>query len=366
MPSQSFSLMILTGFLSVGFPLTLAAAPVQAETFNLSVDQAGNRLSPGDKVRLTVVGFPELSGEQVVLNDGTIQMPMAGDISLEGLSPVEAKDRITEAIKPYVRRPQVSLALLNRRTPRISITGEVNRPGPRQLNKSNPAQINEFTQAGPAEFPTVSSSLLLAGGVTPNADLRNVIIRREGHSNASSPQPMASSTLPQSSNASPSSDIPKQEIKVNLWNAIRTGSLGDDPQVYDGDEIVVPAAQLAGPEQRALLASTVAPDKINIQVAGQVKSPGALTLAPNSDVTTAIAAAGGPTDKANTSAVSLMRMSADGKVDRQTFAFGQTSRPLMNGDVILVEKSGTSATLDFLGEAVGPLFPLYRLLIKGY
>jgi polysaccharide export outer membrane protein len=360
--------MILTGFLSVGFLLTLVGAPVQAETFNLSVDQAGNRLAPGDKVRLTVVGFPDLSGEQVVLNDGTILMPMAGNISLEGLSPGEAKDRITEAIKPYVRRPQVSLALLNRRTPRISVTGEVNRPGPRQLTKSNPAQNGESTPAGP-EFPTVSSSLLLAGGVTPNADLRNVIIRRADRSNASSMQPVASSILPQSSNASPSSDIPKREIreiKVNLWNAIRTGSLGDDPQVYDGDEIVVPVAQLAGPEQRALLASTVAPDKISIQVAGQVQRPGALTLAPNSDVTSAIAAAGGPTDKANTSAVTLMRMSADGKVDRQSFAFGQASSPLMNGDVILVEKSGTSETLDFLGAAIGPLFPLYRLFIKGY
>lgn len=368
------SLLVLTGYISVGFCLTLLPpALAQEQTFNLRVDQAGNRLAPGDKVRLTVVGFPELSGEQVVLNDGTIQVPMAGDISLEGLSPGEAKDRITESIKPYIRRPQVSLALLNRRAPRISVTGEVNRPGPRQLTKTAPAQnsrsmigfVGETEQAGPAEVPTVSSALLLAGGVTPNADLRNVIIRRAGRSNASSPQPVASSMLPQSSNASPSPDIPKQEIKVNLWNAIRTGSLNNDPKVYDGDEIVVPTAQLSSPEERTLLASTVAPDKIDIQVAGQVQHPGPLTLAPNSDVTTAIAAAGGPTDKANISSITLLRMSADGKVDRQTFAFGQDSRPVKNGDVILVEKSATSNTLDFLGSALGPLYPLYYLF-RGY
>ena len=346
-------------FLSVGFCLTLLPPSLaQEQTFKVRVDQSGNRLAPGDKVRLTVVGFPDLSGEQVVLNDGTIQMPMAGDIPLEGLSPGEAKDRIIEAIKPYVRRPQVSLALLNRRTPRISVTGEVNRPGPRQLTKANPAQNSESTQAGP-EFPTVSSSLLLAGGVTPNADLRNVIIRRAG-SNASSTQPVASSMLPPSAKASPASDLPKREIKVNLWNAIRTGSLGDDPQVYDGDEIVVPTAQLGGPDQQALLASTVAPDKINVQVAGQVQRPGALTLAPNSDVTTAIAAAGGPTDKANTSAVTLIRMAADGKVERQNYTFGQASAPVRNGDVILVDKSGTSTTLDLLGAFTAPLQFLFR------
>lgn len=358
---KSRVLFLLTGFLSLGFclaPMPPAHGQAQGQTFNLRVDQSGNRLAPGDRVRLTVVGFPDLSGEQVVLNDGTIQIPMAGDIALDGLSPSEAKDRVIESIKPYVRRPQVSLALLNRRTPRISVTGEVNRPGPRQLAKPNTAPNNDASQAGP-EFPTVSSSLLLAGGVTPSADLRNVIIRRAGRNNVN--QPVASSLVAKSGEAAPSAVVPKTEIKVNLWNAIRTGSLGDDPQVYDGDEIVVPTAQLAGPEQRALLASTVAPDKINIQVAGQVQRPGALTLAPNSDVTTAIAAAGGPTDKANTDAVTLMRMSADGKVERQKFAFGQASSPLMNGDVILVEKSGTSNTLDFLGSAVGPLAPLFYL-----
>jgi polysaccharide biosynthesis/export protein len=348
-----FSLLVL---LSISCLMLLPPALAQ-ETFKVRVDQSGNRLAPGDKVRLTVVGFPDLSGEQVVLNDGTIQMPMAGEISLDGLSPGEAKDRIIEAIKPYVRRPQVSLALLNRRTPRISVTGEVNRPGPRQLTKSNPGQNNESTPAVP-EIPTVSSSLLLAGGVTPNADLRNVIIRRAGRSNAN--QPVASSMLPQPTNTSPSSDISKREIKVNLWNAIRAGSLGDDPQVYDGDEIVVPTAQLAGPDQQALLASTVAPDKINIQVAGQVQRPGAVTLAPNSDVTTAIAAAGGPTDKANTSAVTLIRMAADGKVERQTYAFGQASAPVRNGDVILVDKSGTSNTLDLLSAFASPLQFLFR------
>jgi polysaccharide biosynthesis/export protein len=351
--------MVLSKFFSLWILLSvcLVLLPAEAqETFKVRVDQSGNRLAPGDKVRLTVVGFPDLSGEQVVLNDGTIQMPMAGDVPLEGLSPSEAKDRIIEAIKPYVRRPQVSLALLNRRTPRISVTGEVNRPGPRQLGKSNPAQNNESTPAVP-EIPTVSSSLLLAGGVTPNADLRNITIRRAGRSNAT--QPVASSTLPQAPNPSPPSD-PKREIKVNLWNAIRTGSLGDDPQIYDGDEIVVPTAQLTGQDQNALLASTVAPDKINIQVAGQVQRPGPVTLASNSDVTTAIAAAGGPTDKANISAVTLIRMSADGKVERQNYAFGQASAPVRNGDVILVDKSGTSNALDFFSSFTTPLQFLFR------
>jgi polysaccharide biosynthesis/export protein len=342
--------------LSIGFCLTMLPPALAQEPFKVRIDQSGNRLAPGDKVRLTVVGFPDLSGEQVVLNDGTIQMPMAGDVPLEGLSPGEAKDRIIEAIKPYVRRPQVSLALVNRRTPRISVTGEVNRPGPRQLAKSNPGQNGESTPAVP-EIPTVSSSLLLAGGVTPSADLRNITIRRAGRSNAA--QPVASSMLPQAPNPSPSSD-PKREIKVNLWNAIRTGSLGDDLQVYDGDEIVVPTAQLTGPDQNALLASTVAPDKINIQVAGQVQRPGAVTLAPNSDVTTAIAAAGGPTDKANISAVTLIRMAADGKVERQNYAFGQASAPVRNGDVILVDKSGTSSTLDFFSAFTSPLQFLFR------
>lgn len=359
MLSKFSSLLVFAGFLSVGFCLTpLPPAFAQEQPFNLRVDQSGNRLSPGDKVRLTVVGFPELSGEQTVLTDGTIQMPLAGDIPLEGLSPGEAKDRLVEVLKPYVRRPQVGLALINRRTPRISVTGEVNQPGPRQLTKqaANQDQNNQSPQGG-QENPTVSSSLLLAGGVTPNADLRNVIIRRTGPSNPR--QTLAAAGAPTASPVA-STESPRKEIKVNLWNAIREGSLKDDPPIYDGDEIVVPSAKLGASDQLALLGSTVAPGKINVQVAGQVQRPGAVILAPNSDVTTAIAAAGGPTDKANTSAVTLIRMSPDGKVERQNFAFGQASAPVRNGDVILVDKSGTSNTLDLLSAFSSPLQFLFR------
>lgn len=359
MLSKFPSLHFLAGFLSVGFCLT-AVYPALAEQqpFNLRVDQSGNRLAPGDKVRLTVLGFPELSGEQTVLTDGTIQLPLAGDIALQGLSPGEAKDRLVEALKPYVRRPQIGLALVNRRTPRISVTGEVNQPGPRQLTKqaTNQDQNNQSTPIG-QENPTVSSSLLLAGGVTPNADLRNVIIRRTGASRDSKPI-LTATDAPTSTVAS--AETPKKEIKVNLWNAIREGNLQDDPQIYDGDEIVVPTAKLGAADQLALLGSTVAPGKINIQVSGQVQRPGAVVLSPNSDVTTAIAAAGGPTDKANTSAVTLIRMAADGKVERQNYVFGQPSAPVRNGDVILVDKSGTSSTLDLLGAFSSPLQFLFR------
>ena len=363
MLSKVRPLFVLIGCLNFSFGLTPGFTPLasaQGQPFNLRVDQSGNRLAPGDKVRLTVVGFPDLSGEQIVLNDGTIQIPLAGDISLEGLSPSEAKDRIIGLIKPYVRRPQVSLALLNRRTPRISITGEVNRPGPRQLGKQPNTPQNE-SPAVPQENPTVSSSLLLAGGVTPNADLRNVIIRRANPNNVN--PTVASSILPPSTasaNPTETPQIPKKEIKVNLWNAIRAGNLSDDPQIYDGDEIVVPTATLTTADRQALLASTVAPDKISVQVSGQVQRPGTTALAPNSDVTAAIAAAGGPTDKANAEAVTLIRMAPDGKVERQTYAFGKPSGPLMNGDVILVEKSGTSTTVDFLSAIGGPLGLLFR------
>ncbi len=357
MLSKFPSLLVFAGFLSVGFCLTpLSPALAQQQPFNLRVDQSGNRLAPGDKVRLTVLGFPELSGEQTVLTDGTIQLPLAGDITLQGLSPGEAKDRLVEALKPYVRRPQIGLALVNRRTPRISVTGEVNQPGPRQLTKqaTNQDQNNQSTPIG-QENPTVSSSLLLAGGVTPNADLRNVIIRRTGANRDSKPILTATDT-----STVASAETPKKEIKVNLWNAIREGNLKDDPQIFDGDEIVVPAAKLGAADQNALLGSTVAPGKINIQVAGQVQRPGAVLLAPNSDVTTAIAAAGGPTDKANTSAVTLIRMAPDGKAERQNYTFGQASAPVRNGDVILVEKSGTSSTLDLLGAFSSPLQFLFR------
>lgn len=327
-------------------PLALAQAPgLSPQAPPPSADLvAADPLKPGDRVRLTVVGFDELSGEQMIATDGTLQLPLVGVIEVGGLTPDQAVSRITDALLPYVRRPQVGLAIVSLSPIQISVTGEVLQPGPRLMNRvdndQNPTSI------------TLSTALLQAGGITPSADLRNIIIRR-------------SSTAARRSDASG-----KAEIQVNLWQAIQTGDLAADPKLYDGDEIIVPTAQLTATDaidQQALLSSTVAPDQIVVQVVGEVQNPGQVELDPESNVSLAVAAAGGLTPDADAEEVVLFRMSPGGQLEQQTFTFGEASEMLRSGDLIVVNQStrgSVGEAFDFLGRIVNPILNPFNFLLR--
>lgn len=296
--------------------------------------QAADPLKPSDRIQLTVVGFPELSGEQAILADGSIQLPMTGAIQIGGLKPDQAIEQISTALLPYIRRPQVGLVVLSHSPLQISVTGEVLQPGPRLFN----------AEANGEDTPlTLSVALGLAGGVTPNADLRHIVIRR----------PVADAT------ASPT------EIPVNLWQVIQSGNLASDPRIYQGDEIIVPTATVSGAEQQTLLASTIAPAEITVQVAGEVQQPGSIAVNPRSGVSAAVATAGGPTENANLHKITLFRLSAEGRLQQQEFEFGEESEPLRHGDLIVVSRSNrgnVGSLFQFLGLILNPVGSVFNVL----
>jgi protein involved in polysaccharide export with SLBB domain len=89
----------------------------------------GTSLIPGDKVRISVFGQPELSGEFTVTQGGTIDLPLIGPIKVEGLSPEQAASVVASQLRigGIVREPRVSAETLTLRA--FSVLGEVNRPG---------------------------------------------------------------------------------------------------------------------------------------------------------------------------------------------------------------------------------------------
>jgi polysaccharide export outer membrane protein len=299
-------------------------------------------LKAGDRVQLAVLGFPELSGEQTIAADGTLQLPLAGPVQASGLSPTQVIAQITAALRPYVRRPQVGLIVLARSPLRISVTGAVVQPGPRLVAFSDP------TTPQPDVPPTLSTVLGLAGGVTPNADLRNIIIRRQV------PGALANRL----------GNTEKNELRINLWEVIQTGNLAADPPIEDGDEIVVPTAQIAQSDQQQQLISTLAPSSITVQVAGEVQAPGQVQVSSNTDVSMAVAAAGGLTPNAEKKSIILFRMTPEGQLQQQFYEFGQGSEPLRNGDLIVVGRSSQGNArnfFEFLGRVLGPFSPLFYL-----
>lgn len=341
--------LVITCVIGMGFLLPSA---VLAQSSVVSTNQAVSRLKSGDRLRLTVTGFPEISGEQTVLADGTLQFPLAGAVAIAGKTPSEAVTTITEALRPYIRRPQVGLALLSIRPPRISITGEVLHPGPRlvtALEQQQQQQAQNSPDTGGEAYQTVSYALVLAGGVTPNADIRNIIIRRL--------EPNPNLQNPGSRNLN---ELEQTDIKVDLWQAIQTGDLASDPQIVDGDEIIVPATRVSSADQQQILTSTIAPNRITIQIAGSVHNPGSVQIAPNSGVNGAIAAAGGLTNDASRK-LALLRMSADGTLERNQVTFGDNSEPLREGDVIVASRTELNSVLNVVGTLLSPITSLFYL-----
>lgn len=89
---------------------------------------APGQLGPGDKVKLTVFGEEDLSGEFEIDSTGSLAMPLVGEIPVKGLTPRELEKKITEVLnKGYLVSPRVNIEVLNFRP--FFILGEVNKPG---------------------------------------------------------------------------------------------------------------------------------------------------------------------------------------------------------------------------------------------
>jgi protein involved in polysaccharide export with SLBB domain len=135
-------------------PITPEAPPRPAEV------KSDYRLGAGDKVRVTVYGEPNLTGEYYVSTRGTLSVPLIGDVSAAG----QTVPQIAEAVRAkladgYIRDPKVAAEVLTYRP--YYILGEVNKPG---------------------EYPytsdlTVMNAVATAGGFTYRAQTKKVLIR---------------------------------------------------------------------------------------------------------------------------------------------------------------------------------------------
>ncbi|HSM82548.1 MAG TPA: polysaccharide biosynthesis/export family protein, partial [Nodosilinea sp.] len=69
-------------------PLPPASAQTPAQTPaqpSAPLERPYGVLKAGDQVQITVVGFPELSGQQPLSADGTLQLPLVGSLAVAGL-----------------------------------------------------------------------------------------------------------------------------------------------------------------------------------------------------------------------------------------------------------------------------------------
>ena len=145
-------------------PVAPAPATAAAPT---AINSAANDyvLSTSDTLEMTIFREGDLATRSRVASDGTVQLPLIGDVKVAGLTIREARELIRKKYDAdYLVNPQVYLNVIDYAQRKFTILGQVTKPGT-------------------YEFPGGKSLTLLeavgmAGGFTRTADRGKIFIKR--------------------------------------------------------------------------------------------------------------------------------------------------------------------------------------------
>ncbi len=141
--------------------------PLASSFFNPYSSMQVNAPSTTDATSTTngTTPAPALSQSAVpnylVSSDGSIEIPVVGNVKLAGLTTVEARDTIKNRLKHYLKEPTVNVRVMNYQ---ISVMGEVAKPSVYVI---------------PNEKITLPEALSLAGDITIFGKRDNVLIIRD-------------------------------------------------------------------------------------------------------------------------------------------------------------------------------------------
>jgi polysaccharide biosynthesis/export protein len=248
-------------------------------------------IGPDDVIDLTVYGVPELVLKVRVESDGSVSLPLIGDLKLAGLTVRDAQLHIANELvqRGLVLKPQVSIFVETFATQGVTVYGEVVTPG-------------VYPPIGPRRLFDVIS---IAGGFTPKAGHTVTIVHKR---------------------------LQDREQVIDL-----SGDRNNEEanvQIYPGDTIIVSKAGV-------------------VYVLGEVNKPGAFLMGNNTSISLmkAIAMAGSTTRVASVKHAILIRKSPEGSVEMEValdkIYHGKSSDlPLQPEDVVFVPLSN----LKYYGE----------------
>lgn len=234
-------------------------------------------VGPGDVLKISVYEHDDLEMVVRVDGDGTLRMPLIGQVKVSGLSVPEITARITLALKgDYIVSPEVSVFIEEFRSQKTVIMGEVKSPGLYELK-------------GYTTFLELAS---IAGGLTENAGDVAIVQRKAGGRDSI--------------------------LTVDLQLLIEHGETSHDIQVVDGDTVIVSKAGV-------------------IYVTGEVKKPDSYKFVEGTTVIQAITLAGGFTSKAAVAKVKIIRKGEAG--GKKVMDKARMDALVYPNDVIVVPES---------------------------
>ncbi|NHZ92152.1 polysaccharide export protein EpsE [Massilia sp. CCM 8733] len=212
-------------------------------------------LGPGDVLKVSVYGSPDLTLETRVSEGGNISYPLIGQVPVAGLSAAAAEKKIASMLEAgnFVKKPQVNVIVTAVQSQQVSVLGAVNRPGRYPIEGKR----------------SLIDLLAMAGGINSEGGDRLSLIRtRDGKTT-------------------------REEIDV--IEMVRNGQLNKDYVLSGNDVLFVERAP-------------------KFYIYGEVQRPGAFRLERSMTVVQALSAGGGLSMRGTERGLVIKRRDADGKI----------------------------------------------------
>lgn len=246
------------------------------------------RITMGNVINITVLGYPELSKSVVVRQDGTVDYPMLYNIPVEGMTVTELRELLLPILGRFVERPYLFVNISEFLQLQVTVQGQVRNPGVHVVR-------------GPLD---IQGLLAAVGGPTSEADLAKISIIRGSGDKASS-------------------------LVVDLFALLR-GERSEPVMVQNGDIVFIP---------------TLTPASM-VRVLGAVRSPGAYLAAANENVADMVFRAGGPAPQGDLRRVTWVTHDPDGharvitlNIKREVLQGRSEWLPLVKaGDLIIIRE----------------------------
>lgn len=230
----AIALLLLPPFLFTSFGLSFAQVDQQSESASPFALDAGYHIQGGDEIAIAIDDDPTMAQSVVVLDDGTIDLPLVGTLAVGGLSPTQAAHAIALRLRAYMHRPQVVVSIVKEGALEVTVLGDVKNPGKYEL-RSQGRLLDAIAAAGGVNDVDT--------GVYPDARI----------------------TTPGGGDVA----------TISLQNLIQSGDASLDVPLYQGAIVYVPGRMTFA-----------------VQVLGAVDKPGSILLHEGDRLSMAIAAAG--------------------------------------------------------------------------